>query len=413
MPRLIPAASFDPAEFIRPGDRIVVGQAAAEPLTLTEALAASADRIGPIEVFLGVGFSRTFTGQSAASLSFAAYGAMGTVADIARAGRLDPLPMPYSELGLAFASGAQRADVVFLQLARTPDGWNLGLANDYTVEAARRARTVIAEINPHVPATGRAALPADIRLDALVEAKGPPLSVPSAPLDPGAERIAAHVAGLVPDGATIQIGIGTIPDAILSALKGHRDLGFHSGVMTDRVLDLIEAGALTNEAKPFDQGVSITNTVIGTERLYRYADGNPAVAVPPSLYTHGLPVLSRLPAFFAINGGLEVDLTGRVNSESAGGKPTGGTGGLIDFIRGARASQGGRGIIALPSTAAGGKLSRIVPRVAAVTLGPSDADLVVTEHGVADLRWATAAERARRLIAIADPRFREELERGL
>lgn len=413
MPRLIPAANFDPAEFVRPGDRVVVGQAAAEPLTLTETLAANAGCIGPIEVFLGVGFSRTFTGQSPASLSFAAYGAMGTAADIARAGRLDPLPMPYSELGLAFAAGAQRADVVFLQLARTPDGWNLGLANDYTVEAARRARTVIAEINPHVPATGRAALPADIRLDALVEAKGPPLSVPSAPLDPVAERIAAHVAGLVPDGATIQIGIGSIPDAILSALKGHRHLGFHSGVMTDRVLDLIEAGALTNGAKPFDQGVSITNTVIGTERLYRYADGNPAVAVPPSPYTHGLPVLSRLPAFFAINGGLEVDLTGRVNSESAGGKPTGGTGGLIDFIRGARASRGGRGIIALPSTAAGGKLSRIVPRVAAVTLGPSDADIVVTEHGIADMRWATAAGRARRLIAIADPRFREELARGL
>lgn len=407
------AAAFDPAAFLRAGDRVIVGQAAAEPLTLTEAVAEAADRIGDLELFLGVGFSRTFTGQSPAALRFAAYGAMGTAADIARAGRLDPLPMPYSELGAAFASGAQRADVVLLQLAETAEGFNLGLANDYTVEAARRARTVIAEVNPQVPATGRAALPADIRVDVLVEAKGPPLCVPSMPVDATAERIAGHISGLVPEGATIQIGIGSIPDAILSVLKGHRNLGFHSGVMTDRVLDLIEAGALTNAAKSFDQGVSITNTVIGTERLYRYADRNPAVAVPPSPYTHGLAVLSRLPSFFAINGGLEVDLAGRVNSESAGGKPTGGTGGLIDFIRGARASQGGRGIIALPSTAAGGKLSRIVPRVAAVTLGPSDADMVVTEHGVADLRWATAAERARRLIAIADPRFREELERGL
>jgi acyl-CoA hydrolase len=410
--RLIPADAFDIASFIRPGDRIVVGQCTAEPLTLTEALAAAAPAIGPVDVFLGTGFSRTFGPDADANLRFSAYGATGTNVALSRAGRLDVLPMHYSALAEAYAIGARQADVVLIQLREGPGGFNLGLANDYVAQAARHARTVIAEVNPDVPATSRAELPEGIAVAAFVAAVKPPVEALASKLDAVAQRIGSHLAGLIPDGATLQIGIGAIPDATLAALGHHRNLGLHSGVATDRVLDLIEQGVLTNRLKSFDQGVSVANTLIGTRRLYDAANGNAAIEVRPTSHTHDHGVLRRIDRFHAINSAIEVDLTGQVNSEMAGGACVGGVGGLVDFARGGRASTGGRAIIALPSTAAGGTVSRIVARVAAVTLPHSDVDLVVTEHGIADLRGVTLGKRAERMIAIADPAFREELARA-
>jgi acyl-CoA hydrolase len=410
--RLIPADAFDIASFIRPGDRIVVGQCTAEPLTLTEALVAASPAIGPLDVFLGTGFSRTFGPDANAHLRFSAYGATGTNVALSRAGRLDVLPMHYSALAEAYASGARTADVVLIQLRDGPGGLNLGLANDYVAQAARHARTVIAEINPDVPATSAASLPEGIQVTAFVAAAKPPVEARPGKLDAVAERIGSHLAALIPDGATLQIGIGAIPDATLAALGGHRDLGLHSGVATDRVLDLIETGVVTNAFKPFDVGVSVANTLIGTRRLYDFADGNPAIQVRPTSHTHDHGVLRQIDRFHAINSAIEVDLTGQVNSEMAGGACVGGVGGLVDFARGGRAAPGGRAIIALPSTAAGGTVSRIVARVAAVTLPHSDVDLVVTEHGVADLRGITLGQRAERMIAVADPAFREGLARA-
>lgn len=413
MNRIIPHEAFDIAAHVRPGDRIVVGQCTGEPLTLTEALVSAAPAIGPVEVFLGTGFSRTFRPDGPQTLRLSAYGATGTNAALSRAGRLDVLPMHYSALADAYAGGALRADVVLIQLREGRNGFSLGLANDYVAQAARHARTVIAEVNPDVPDTSGAALPPDIRISAFVAAAKPPVEAPPSRLDDVAQRIGAHLAALIPDRATLQIGIGAIPDATLAALGGHRDLAIHSGVATDRVLDLIEAGVVTNRFKPFDQGITVANTLIGTRRLYDFANANPAVEVRPTPHTHGHCVLRQIDRFHAINSAIEVDLTGQVNSEMAGGVCVGGVGGLVDFARGGRAASGGRAIIALPSTAAGGTVSRIVPRVAAVTLPHSDVDVVVTEHGVADLRGITLAQRSERMIAIAAPHFREDLARQL
>ncbi len=412
MTRIIPHETFDIAAHIRPGDRIVVGQCTAEPLTLTEALVAAAPTIGSVEVFLGTGFSRTFGPDAHGNLRFIAYGATGTNVALSRAGRLDVLPMHYSALAEAYASGARQAEVVLIQLREGSRGFSLGLANDYVAQAARHARTVIAEVNPDVPATSGADLPEGIAITAFVAAAKPPVEAQASRLDAVAQRIGAHLAGLIPDGATLQIGIGAVPDATLVALGGHRDLGLHSGVATDRVLDLIEQGVLTNRLKSFDRGVSVANTLIGTRRLYDAADGNAAIAVRPTAHTHDHGVLRSIERFHSINSAIEVDLTGQVNSEMAGGACVGGVGGLVDFARGGRAAPGGRAIIALPSTAGSGKVSRIVPRVAAVTLPHSDVDLVVTEHGVADLRGVTLGQRAERMIAIADPAFRENLARA-
>ncbi|QCI69230.1 4-hydroxybutyrate CoA-transferase [Phreatobacter stygius] len=402
---------LDLAAFIQPGDRVVCGQLTAEPTTLTEALVDQADRIGRLEVFLGTTFSNTFAPDRAPALSFLSYGATGTNPRLAKAGRLAILPRHYGALNAAFATGEIRADVVLLQVAASSGGFNLGLANDYAALAARHARAVLVEVHADVPVTTGAFLPTDTTITAVIAARRAPIELQPGRIGAVEQSIAGHVAGLIADRSTLQIGIGSIPDAILSGLEGHRDLGFHSGVITDRVLDLIEQGVITNAYKSVDPGVTVTNTVCGTHRLNRHLHLNPEIAVLPAAHTHGIEVLSRQDNFLSINSAIEVDLTGQVNSEMAGGAAVGGVGGLVDFARGGVAARGGRAIIALPATARNGAASRIVHRTQRVTLAHSDVDVVVTEHGVADLRNVPLHARAERLIAIADPRFRDDLAR--
>ena len=405
--------SVDFATIVRPGDRVLVGQGAAEPLTLTKQLVAQKDRIGPFEIFLGPLYSDTFAAERTVGIRFSSYGAIGRAVSLSRSGRLDIVRQPYGALAEAFASGALRADVVLIQLAASLSGGLLsfGLANDYLVVAARRARMVVAEINRDVPWTHGAEVPADFPLHLCVQAAYPPLNIASSPLSDTERRIAAHAAGLVPNGAVLQFGVGAVPDAILAGLTQHRDLGIHSGLMTERGLDLIERGAVTNASKTFDRGVTVANILFATPRLRAYAHDNPAVRVAPPSYTHGLPVLRRIEKFTAINSAIEVDLAGRINSETADGSYLGAIGGLRDFIAGANAAQGGRAIIALPATARSGQ-SRIVADVATVSVEGDAVDAVVTEWGVAELRGCDLQERARRMIAIAAPEFREDLARA-
>lgn len=402
---------IDLSRLIRPGDRIVCGQGTAEALTLTRALAAQAAALGPVSLFVGPLYADTFA--DCTDIAFTSYGAIGKAAALAQAGRLDILPMPYSRIGRAFADGTLHADVVLIQLSPGPPGRrpSSGLARDYLWEAASRARLVIAEINPQVPWTPSAELPADFRIDVMVEAELPPLELPSARIGEVERRIGAHAAELIPDRACLQIGIGTVPDAVLAALRGHRNLGIHSGLIGDAVLDLIEAGAVTNAAKTVDAGVTVSGLLFGTRRLYDFAHANPGLALRPASHTHGAAVLAGIDCFIAINSAIEVDLTGQVNAETIGGRAVGAIGGQPDFVRGANASPGGRAIIALPATAARGQASRIVPRLAdaVVTTPRCDVDAVITEWGVAELRGQTLAERARRMIAIAAPEFRDAL----
>lgn len=411
---LLEPERFAFGDWLRPGDQVVCGQACAEPLTLTRRLVAEcAERQLPVQVFVGTLFSGTFDAPPP-SMRFLSYGAIGQASRIADRGVLDVVPERYSRMPSLFASGALRADVVLLQAAMAPDGsLSFGLACDYVIDAARRARVVIVEVNPMAPWTHGTPWPRDLRVDAWVHAAHAPVELAPPRMGAVEAAIAAHVATLVPDGATLQVGVGALPDASLDALRGHRALGLHSGVLGDAGVRLIDAGVIDNSRKGCDTGISVTNTVCGGAASYRFVDGRAAVQVRHSDDTHGVAVLARQACLHAINGALEVDLSGQVNCEQLQGRQRGGIGGLLDFARAARESAGGRAITVLPATAAGGKLSRIALSLGGrpATVGRSDVDVVVTEYGIAHLRNVPLRERARRLIAVAAPQFREGLER--
>jgi len=240
-----------------------------------------------------------------------------------------------------------------------------------------------------------------------------PVEVPQAQVGETDRSIARIAAGYIEDGAVLQVGIGAVPDAILRLLGDRRDLGVHSGMIGDGLVDLVEAGVITNARKPIDAGVSITGALIGTRRLYEFADRNPKIGMRNSTYTHSEATLSRLEQLVAINSALEVDLTGQVNAEQSGSQYIGGTGGQVDYVRAGSRAPRGRSLIALPATAKGGKVSRITVALSGpVTTARSDVDVIVTEFGAAELKGQTLAERARRLIAIAHPDFQQQLDQA-
>jgi acyl-CoA hydrolase len=233
----------------------------------------------------------------------------------------------------------------------------------------------------------------------------------SGPID---RAISKHIARLIPDRATIELGLGAIPVAVTRALGAKQGLGVHSGAIGDGIADLMEAGIVDNRHKEIDPGVTVATMLMGTKRLYRFAHRNPSIHIRATSYTHDALVLGNFRRFVAINGALEVDLTGQVNAETAQGRHIGLVGGQMDFVRAANRAAEGQSIIALQSTNRDRTLSRIVAKLAdgVVTTPRAEADLVVTEHGIAELRGRTLAERARALIAIADPAFRPELQRA-
>lgn len=407
------AAPVGYSDLIREGDLVVCGQATAEPVTLTAALMAQAGHLPPFRMMVGPIFSDTFPAACAPNVAFQSYGVIGNARRLARAGRLDIIPSNYSAFCAEFAARRHKADVVLVQLAEAGDGrLSASLSNDYVIAAARGARLVIAEINPDAPFTFGAEWPGEVPIHMRVAARRPPLELASTPLDDISRRIAAHAANLIADGSTLQFGVGRIPDAILSSLSHARNLGIHSGLINEAVVDLIERGAVTNAQKGIDAGITVTNQVIGTRRLYRFVHENKAVAVRPTSYTHGQDVLARINRLVAINSALQVGLDGSVNSETLDGVAIGAIGGQLDFVRGANASRGGRAIIALPATASDGT-SRIVANVETVTTPRADVDAIVTEWGIAELRGCALSERARRMIAIAAPEHRDALSARL
>jgi len=412
-PTELDARDLDLAPFIRAGDVVVPAHNSAEPLTLTEALVAQQPAIGPMTAFVGFLLSSTFDGVAAPTLRYESFAAIGTTSRLSRAGRLNVVPCHYSQVPALFASGRLRADVTLLSLSRPgPDGRrSIGTSNEYMLDAARRSRVVIGEVNESLPFVFGAELPDDVSLAAIVHTDRPLVQAPAARIGEDERRIAAHVASLTPDGATIQLGLGSVPDAIAAALAGHRHLGVHTGMVTESIVPLVESGVIDNSTKPFDRGVTVSGIYVGTDRFYRMLDGNRAFACLPPPHTHSVLSVARIRDFISINTAIEVDLTGQVNSEVADGVYVGGTAGAVDYVRGAQLSVGGRSIMALLSTAKKGTVSRIVPRVSQVTVAASDIDTVVTEFGIAELKGVPHAERARRLIAIAHPDFREGLER--
>lgn len=406
------AESLDLSAIVRPGDTVVWGQSTAEPQPLTQALMAQRHAIGRFNVFLGVTYSDTLKTEYADCVSFSAYCGTGGNRALAKAGKLDILPVHYSQIPGLIQSGRLKVDVLMLQLAPADAAGNysLSMAHDYLIPALAAARVVIAEVNEQAPWTFGERPVREDDLDYIVRTSRPPLELRHPQPNEAELGVARHVAGLIEDGATLQFGLGTLPEVILAALADRRDLGIHSGAIGDKAADLMEAGVITNARKTIDRGVAVAGVMFGGRRIQQFCHRNPAVQFRSNAYTHNAEVLAGIERFAALNTAIEVDLSGQINAEIAGGVYVGAVGGALDFLRGAHRSKGGLPIVALPSTA--GKSSRIVAKLSGPVSTPrSDAGLIVTEYGVADLRGAPLSERPCRMIAIAHPDFREQLER--
>jgi 4-hydroxybutyrate CoA-transferase len=337
------------------------------------------------------------------------------VRDAVIAGRADYTPIFLSEIEGLFESGAMPLDVVLMQVS-PPDAHgfvSLGTTVDCTLTAARLAKTVIAEVNDQMPRTHGDTTIHIRNIHRIVETSHPLLELHSEPLTEIHMRIGRNVASLIPDGATLQTGIGGISEAVLHCLDGKRDLGIHTEMCPDGVVELMEKGIINGEGKSLHRGKAVAAFVLGTKKLFDFIHENPSFEFRTIKYTNDPFVVSQNDRMVAINGALQVDLTGQVCADSLGTRPYSGFGGQLDFIRGAARSKGGVPIIALPSTARGGTVSRIAPMLepgAGVVTSRADVHYVVTEHGIAYLHGKTLRERAEALIAIADPRFQDDLE---
>jgi len=338
----------------------------------------------------------------------------GNVREAIGAGRADYTPIHLSEIEELFSSGAISLDVAVLQLS-PPDEhgfMSFGPGVDCSLTAARTAKFVIAEVNRQMPRTfGENSLHvSDVNM--IVETDRPLLEVQPEMITSTHRRIAQNVASLIPDGATLQLGIGGIPDAVLSFLRDKNDLGIHSEMVSDGVIPLIESGVINGRAKSVHAGKAVIGFVLGSRRLFDFLHENVMFEYHPIRYVNDPFLIAQNHRMIAINSALEVDLTGQVCSDSIGTRPYSGFGGQVDFVRGAARSKGGKPIIALPSTAKNGTISRITPMLApgaGVVTSRADVHYVVTEHGIAYLHGKSLRERAAALIGVADPRFRDEL----
>jgi acetyl-CoA hydrolase len=374
---------IDLASVVRPGDGVLWGQACAEPRTLVEALVAQRAHLSGVGVFLGSSYSGLLRPEHADHLRLSSYCGTGSNRALADAGVLEILPAPYSQLGALLRSQKIRCDVVMLQVSppNAKGEYSLGLGVEYLAPALSKARAVIAEVNDQVPWTWTEPLLRKEDFALAVHSSRPPVYVDfkSGELD---AAIARNAAQFIPERAVLECGIGSLPNAVLGALKDRRGLAFHSGAICEGAadLDLVDCAG---------------GALMGSQRLFDWARDNPRVRLRSSDYTHGAQVLAGLERFVAINSALEVDFTGQVNGEVARGSYVGAVGGALDFIRAANASPGGVSIIALPA-------KRIVERLSGPVSTPrSEAGVIVTERGAADLRGCTLRERERRLRAIS------------
>ncbi len=403
----------DLSSLLRSGDAIMWGQTNGQPMMLTNALVAQRHHFERLRIFLGVSQSPVPGVEHADVFEYTAYCGAGHNRALLKAGLLDILPCHYSQLPALIRSGRLPADVVMLQVS-PPDAqgrYSLGLANEYLFAALDRARVVLGEVNSNVPWTHSER---HLRLedfDLLVESDAPLSEMARSAPSEVEQAIGRNVASLIEDGATIQLGLGGIPEAVMNALGDRRYLGVHSGTIGDGVAALMEAGVVDNSRKEIDTGVTITGVMMGSARLSRFAHNNPRLQMRGTEYTHSSKVMAAFKRFVAINSAIEVDLTGQVNAEVAGGVYVGAVGGAIDFTRAAQASEYGVPVLALPSMA--GKHSRIVASVSGpVSTARSDAGVIVTEYGIADLRGLSLTQRIGPLIRIAHPDHREALERA-
>jgi acyl-CoA hydrolase/RimJ/RimL family protein N-acetyltransferase len=401
---------------VLPGRRILIGSGAAEPSRLVEALVARADTLADNEIvhLLTLGpapyVRREFAGRMRHTAFFIGENVREAVTD----GRADYLPVFLSEIPSLLRSRRVRIDVALIQVS-PPDrhGFvSLGVSVDIVRAAVDTAPIILAEVNPRMPRTlGDSFLHVDA-IHRLIPVDAPLPELPPEPLDEEALAIGRLVASLIPDGATLQTGIGRIPDATLAALATRHDLGVHTEMLSDGIMRLAQSEVINGRRKTLLPGKMVTSFVMGSRALYEWAHDHPALELRPSEFTNDPMVIARNHAMIAINSALAVDLTGQVAADTLAGRFYSGIGGQVDFVRGAARSPGGKPIIALRSTAKGGTVSRIRPLFeegAGIVTSRGDVRWVVTEHGIADLWGKTVRQRAQALIAVAHPAVRGEL----
>jgi acyl-CoA hydrolase len=403
---------------LRSGQRVYIHQGCAEPEELVKAMVRRAPHVRDVEVI----HLATMGTAEYARPEFEGHfrhNALFIGANVRRAvqeGRADYTPIFLHEIEALFRNGALPLDVALIQCS-PPDDFgfmSLGPGVDITLTAAKHARHLIIEVNDQCPRTLGDTFLHVSKADAIVETSHPLPEYHKGEITDVHRAIAAHAANLIPDGATLQTGIGGIPDAVLLALVHHKDLGVHTEMFSDGLIELIQSGVVNNERKTLHPHKVISGFVLGTRKLFDFIHDNPIFEFHPTSYTNDPFVIAQNERMVAINSALEVDLTGQVCADSLGHLPYSGIGGQVDFIRGAARSKGGVPIIALPSTAREGTVSRIVPVLrpgAGVVTSRGDVHYVVTEFGVASLHGKTLRQRAEALIQIAHPRFREELLR--
>ncbi len=404
------------AACVKRGDRVYLQGAAATPHTLIEAMVArSAELEGVQTVSLHTEGAAPYAApEMAGRFRHNALFIGPNVRLAVQEGRADYTPVFLSEVPLLFEpGGALPLDLAFLHVT-PPDNdgiCSLGVSVDCALSAAANAKLVVAQVNPRMPRTGGHILH-ESQIDLAVAVDVELLAGPTYETTPEATAIGRQVAGLVEDGATLQIGIGAIPDAVLGQLTGHRNLGIHTEMFSDGVLPLMESGVINGAEKLLHPGVAVVAFVLGSKRLYDFVDRNRSVELHPADYTNNVDVIAANHRMVAINSALSVDLTGQVVADSIGPRFYSGIGGQVDFIRGAARSPGGVPVIALPSTAREGTVSRICPELqegSGVVTTRGDVHWVVTEYGARNLYGRTIRERARMLIDIAHPEFRAGL----
>jgi 4-hydroxybutyrate CoA-transferase len=413
-PRMIPAD--EAMALVQSGDRVYIGGGCGVPTPLLQALIARAPNLRDVEIIhmLTAGEDPTTAPEYASAFRHNALFVGANVRRAVHEGRASFTPVFLSEIPRLFRSGQLPLDVAVIQVA-PPDqhGFcSLGVEVGCTLPAAQLARTVIAEVNAQMPRTLGDSFIHVSHITACVESDRPLQEAAQGESNPVADQIGRQIADLIPDGATLQLGIGAIPDAVLSCLRQKRRLGIHSELCSDGIIDLVEAGVIDGSAKSLHRGKLVAGFLLGTRRLFEWAHNNAMVELHPTDYVNDPFVIAQHRRMVAINSALQVDLSGQVCADSIGTQIYSGAGGQVDFIRGAARSEDGAPVVALPATARQGTLSRIVPTLdpgAGVVTSRYDVHYIVTEYGIAQLHGKTLGQRARALIAIAHPDFREML----
>ncbi|PYV90198.1 MAG: 4-hydroxybutyrate CoA-transferase [Acidobacteria bacterium] len=402
---------------VQSGMRVYIHPGCAEPEALVEALMRRALYLHGVEIvhIMTMGCAPYVSAEMDGHFRHNAMFIGANVRAAVNEGRADYTPVHLSEIEQLFESGAMAIDVALIEVSPPdPHGFcSFGVGVDTTLTAARCARHVVAQVNDFMPRTYGDSFIHVSDIDAVVESSRPLCELKKPVVTDMHVAIARNVAGLIEDEAVLQTGIGGIPDAVLPFLSDRRDLGIHSELVSDGVIDLIEQGVITGARKNFKPRKIIVGFALGTRRLFEFVDNNPSFEFHPTAYTNDPVFIARNDNMVAINSALQVDLTGQVCSDSIGTQFYSGIGGQVDFLRGASRSRNGKAIIALPATAKNGSLSRIVPILtpgAGVLTSRGPVRYVVTEHGVAYLHGKTMRERAQALIQIADPKFRRGLQ---